>query len=381
MPPVLLLLLASVGIAAVAGGKRKRSKLDMAQSEGPEKLRPRRVKLKGVRYLPQNELLQMFGENTEQEYPAPYRYQDARLIGQVLLDAASMTSPKLAPYFAELVRRWRAIDSAALPNWRKTYAIVYTVFVPAFASNMLWHWYRKPSRSKLKEDRFNALAAWMAMFLATPVTSTASPGIEVYGGNTSLLPGWGAYLDPATQLRRGNLTQPEIRRVLYDVFGYMRVWHHTHPGYGGGEGIDELAASAAARMGELNNIYPQSDPTQFVIEGNMKAADEIIWLANAHAQGSISVDFDEGSAIAALVVRTIATVVSAVVPFVGPAIGAALQTATNALGAMARIVASGEMSYAQFQAAAGAGVTLMLNQTGIRIEGLDDAIAQLEGLG
>ena len=318
-----------------------------------------------------------FGVATAEEYPAPYRLQDARAIAQIVLNAASETSPILAPEFAMLVGRIRAIDAAHLPPWRKTYALIMTVIVPAFASNMLWHWYRP--KSNTKADRFNSIAAWAGLFFTLPKTATAATTIEPAAGLSSLLRGMPDYLDPSTRLRRGNLSAAEMRRCVYELFYWVSVWPWVNPQYGGGSATDDLVRNAGARMAEIEDTWPTSDPLRYVIEGNLKSVDELVWLFNARVQGSISVDFDEGNAIAALVIKVIAAVVSAVAPMVGPAVGAALTQASNALSTLAALVADGEISGSEFQALSGAGAAFMLDQAGIHL-GLQDEMSKVGAL-
>lgn len=324
-------------------------------------------------------VVRLFGMPTADDYPAPYRYQDARAIADIVLSAASETSPKLAPYFAHLVTMLRRIEAAHLPKWRKTYAAIMVVVIPALASNVLWHWYRKDGRSRLKEDRFNAIASWAALFSTLPATATSAATVAPYIAGSSLLRNVSAYLDPSTRLRRGSLDAVEMRRCLYDVSSYMTNWAAMNPQFGGGEGVEDEAALARSRMAGLNEAYPQSDPDVFVVEGNIRAADEIVWYANARVQGSISIDWDEGAAIAMLVGRTVAAIVSAVAPAAGGAIAAGLQVASTAINALAQLAVGGTITAAQFQALAGAGVAFMLDQAGIRL-GLDDEMAQVEAM-
>ncbi len=368
IPPIVLLLGAGLVAAAAAAPSSRIKKPVVLKSK---------VKRGGAfraGFQMQNPLVELFGVPTDEEYPAPYRFEDAWELAHIVINAGKETAPKFEPAYKELRGRLGDIHRAEIPNWRKTYALIYTVVIPAFASPILWHWYRPVSR--VKQDRFNALITWAALFAAMPQTATAPRNIEPGKAYSSLLPGMGAYLDPNTKLRRGDLDEREMRRCLYDIFGYMRHWGWNHKQYGWGESLEDLMVHAGQRMADLNAVYPLTDPPKFVIEGNLKAVDEIVWLANARVQGAINVDFDEAAAIASIVVNVVAAIVSAVVPMVGGAIGAAIQTAANALTALATMVADGEVSAAQMQAMAGAGVALVLDQAGIRLD-LDEEINQL----
>ena len=318
--------------------------------------------------------MQLFGSGTAEDYPAPYRFQDARELAAILLRAASETAPAFQPSFVLYVETQRAIDRANIPLWRKTYATILTVIIPCYASNVLWHWYRPTSR--VKQDRFNAIIAWAALFFSMPVTATAASGVNAGGDGSSLLPGMNAYLDPSTKLRRGDLNPQEMRRALYDIFNWMVRWPAAHGV--GSESLQKNMAHAAQRLADLESIYPvKTDPVLHVIEGNLKTVDEIVWLANARVQASISVDFDEDAAITALVMNVVAAVVSAVAPFAGAAIGAAITKAANAAAALAQMIVSGDVTAAQVQAMAGAGAALMLEQAGIRL-GLEKEMAAIQ---
>lgn len=342
-------------------------------------LPPRRVGLKeAARFaVREDPLVVLFGVPTEGEYPAPYRYRDAWELANIVLAAGSQTAPKFKPYYKTLRARLQQIDRAALPNWRKTYAVIMTVVLPSYASPLWWHWYRPTSR--VKEDRFNAIITWAALFLTMPQTATAARDIQPDRGMSSLLPSFGAYLDPNAALRRGDLDPRDMRRCIYDVYSYSRNWPFHHRGeFGWGESLQETMLHAGQRMADLNAVYPLSDPTKFVIQGNLKAVDELVWLANARVQGSIAVDFDETKAIVALVLNVVKVLASAVDVFVGGAIGNAIRQATDAIGAIATMAADGSINPAQLQAMAGAGVAMVLDQAGIRL-GYDEQIRALHG--
>ena len=380
-PPILLLLGAGLAVVAVAGGKKKRrvrgfkfasqGALDMGLG----------LRLRGVPHalLPDKErahVIKLFGEGTLDEYPAPYRYQDVWQLTHIALDAASETAPAFVIHRANLVGRLHAIDAADMAPWRKSFALIMTVLIPSFASPVWWHWYRDAGAfTPIKQDRFNAIIAYCGMFLAMPHTSTAATTIEINKPQSSLLRGMPKYLDAHTPLRRGNLNPREIRRVLYDVFSYMKTW----PAQNGSTSTKaaERAQQASAHMNNLAAVYPIGEPElAHVIEGNMKAVDEIVWLANANVQSQIHVEFDEAAAIARLVLEVVKIVVAVVDIVVGGAIGDAINKAASALTQLAVMIANGEVSTAQVQAMAGAGITVMLDQTGIRLD-LDDEIAAL----
>jgi len=327
------------------------------------------------RYRPMmSRLVQVFGTSTINEYPAPYRYADAWKVTDIAMRAAVDTSPIQRPYYQMLRRRFEAINTANMANWRKTYALLMTVIQPAFAADLFWHWYRPTSNTK--KERFDAIASYVGLFLVTPETATAARTIDPHDPMSSLLPGWPPYVDASTPLRRGDLSVREMRRCVYDLYEYQRTWPTYHPEYGGGSGTNKLIAHAGERMQHLKDVYPLSDPDAWVIQGNLKAVDELVWLDNARVQGQITVDLDEGEAYAALALRTVATVVAAVAPLVGPQIAAALQTATDALSTLASLVANGDVSSAEIQAMAGAGVATILENAGIRL-GLSEELAAI----
>lgn len=354
MPFLLLLLVSGVALAA-------------SRRTSTRKPKPR---IKTIR-LPPDRLVATFGAGAGDEYPAPYRWRDVQAIVDVLLAAASETSPNKRPYYDGMRERQQLIAAANLPNWRKSYGYMLSIVFPTLAAALLWHWWRPTSNTKA--DRFNAIAQWAGLFLAMPNTATASASIQVDVANSSLISHASAFLDGNTPLRRG-LSPQQQRRCLYDLFSWMRRWPHIHPEFGGGESIDQLVTHAGVRMHDLNAVFPITDPPALVIEGNLKAVDEIVWLANARVQGSIRVDFEEGAAIAALVVQVISAIVSAVVPIVGAELGAALRTGSDALSKLAYMVADGEISADEYQALAGVGITIALDQAGIRLEGIDDGL-------
>ncbi len=378
MPAPLLPLFAllGAGVALAAATKKPRARL------GPG-LFGKKKKLLSIAALRPSAagggaLVNTFGIGTAEEYPAPYRFQDAQAMAVIVLPAASETSPKLKPFFTILAWRMQAIDNANLPPWRKTYATILTVIIPAYASNLLWHWYRPVST--IRQDHFNAIVAWAALFFSMPVTATAKSGVNAAVHNSSFLPDMAAYLDPATQLQRGGLSPPQMRRALIDVYDWMRLWPSVHrEEYGWGSTLEKFVSNAALRLNDINNAYPVTGTDLVIIQGNLKLVDEIVWVANARVQGSISVDFDEGDAIVSLVLNIVAVVVSAVAPLAGPAIAAAISGAANAAGALARMIVSGDVDSAQIQAMAGAGVSLMLDQAGIRL-GLEKELTEIQGL-
>ncbi len=320
-----------------------------------------------------------FGLNTADEYPAPYRYADALEIARITLNAAAETSPINKPLLYLLQARYRAIKASHVPNWRKTYALIMTIIFPAFAQNLLWHWYRDAGGfSSVKQERFNAIISWASLFLTMPATATAAATIRVDKGFSSLLPSFSPYLRSSTRLKRGNLNTKQMRRCLYDIYGWMAVARIKHGR--GSTSITKTVIHAQTRMANLAKIYPLTDSEAFLIQGNLKAIDEITWFANAIVQGSISVNFDEGQAYVALAVKIVAAVASAAGMFVGPQVGAAISAAADAIGTLATLVASGQVSSTQLQAMAGAGVSMMMSQAGIRL-GLESQIADLKAAG
>lgn len=370
MPPLLLLLLAAGGLALATRKPTRKRRPFKFSSTG------RTFKRGIMKILPSVELAnatKLFGIPTLDEYPAPYRYKDVFQMTHEVLTAASETAPKFIPHYTTLVTRLHEIDASPLPNWRRSYALIMTVILPSFASPLWFHWYRPTSRTK--EDRFNAIIAWAALFLSTPRTATASNAIDVNRANSSMLPSFGFYLNEFTTLRRGDLSEREIRRVLYDVFSYQRNWPATHADYN--KPLREMSEHAASRMQDLENFYPINDPNLVhIIEGNMKAVDEIVWLANARVQASIHVEFDEDAAIARLVIEVVKVVIAVVDIFLGGRIGAAITEAANALTKLATMVVDGQINATQVQAMAGAGITMMLDEAGIRLD-LGDEIAAI----
>lgn len=329
-----------------------------------------------------------FGEATPAEYPAPYRLKDALEMASVALSAASERAPYRDHVYASLERRLSLIHAAEMPPWRKTYAIVAGVMLPVFGSNILWHWYRP--RTRVKQDRFAAMAAWTIMFFNLPVTATVSPTVDPSAPASSLpgyttpgvLPHFEARLtDPTTPLLRGGLTPLEMRRAMLDALAYVATWERVV----GGADVDpdsmiaDLENAYRARIEDLMHVYPMNDLTEFVLEGNLKIIDEFVWVATASVEQSIYFDYDTASAIAGLVVQVVAVVVSAVAPLVSPALAAAIQAGANAISAVARTAAAGGISTAQLQALGGAGVAFMLDQAAIRLD-LESEKDQIEEL-
>ncbi len=321
-------------------------------------------------------LLRTFGEPTKDDYPAPYRFRDAKRLVDILIAATSETSPLNRGVRDEIVSRVAQINGSSLPNWRKTYALILTVIVPFYASNLLWHWYRP--RSPVKDDRYNAIITWATIFFTLPVTATVSAAIEPNTRHSSLLNGMADYLNPATPLKN-DLTPTEMRRALYDLYWHLAEWPMHNLGDRYGDMLKELHAHAVVRHADIHAGYPMSDPANFVTEGNFRMVDEILWFANARVSQSIAVDFDEGEAWANLVVQVVAVLVSAVAPLVSPALGAAIAAAGTAIQAVARALGRGDIDPAQIQTLGGAGATYMLNQAAIRL-GLDDEMGQVESL-
>ncbi len=319
----------------------------------------------------------LFGKATADEYPAPYRYKDVWQMTQEVLAAAKKTSPKKLPLYGTLLMRSAEIDaSRAVPNWRRAYALIMTVIIPSFAAGLWWHWFRKGGRSKIKQDRFNAIIAYAGLFLSMPHTATANNSIDINKAKSSLLRGFGFYLNPHQKMRRGDLSPAEIRRLLYDTFSYMNTWTIESKRGCIGLCMDQVVAGQA-QMSDVEQYYPIADTNEaHLMEGNLRAVDLIVWLANAEVQGQINVDFDEDAAIAQLVINVIKVVVAVVDIFVGGALGDAIALAASALTQFATLASSGQISTTQVQAMAGAGVVMMLDQAGIRMD-LDDEIAAI----
>ena len=130
---VLPLLLGLTGVAALTLGRRRvggpsrfaiGARLRPAQRiTGPARFRPlpggRIIGPGRFRPLGSN-LLGTFGRGTSAEYPAPYRFADARELAAILLRAASETSPKLSPFFKHLVVTQRATKRTYPTGARRT---------------------------------------------------------------------------------------------------------------------------------------------------------------------------------------------------------------------------------------------------------------------
>lgn len=321
-------------------------------------------------------LVDLFGLSLAGDYPAPYRSQDAITIARKLIGFASETAPAFKHHFRTVRDRLEAIEGANLPGWRKTFAIINTVVLPIYASNVLWHWYRPVDATK--SNQFNAMVTWAAMFYALPVTSTSVVGLDLGATGEAFPQSMGEYLSRSTVLQTG-LNPAQMRRTLYDVFWYLADWPRTQLGDDYGPSLQELRAAASGSLQSLADAYPMTDSEVWLIEGNLKVVDEIVWLANARVQQSIGVDFDEGAAWSNLVIQVVGAVMSAVAPIAGPAVGQAISTAGNAIQAIAAAAASGSLTGAQVQALGGLGVAFMLDEAAIRL-GLSGEMQTVEDL-
>lgn len=368
MPPLLLLALVGGVFVAAASQKRRRPQAGPVWTGPPERVA-----------IPQGEqagalVLRAFAEGGAGEYPAPYRYADAHRIAGLVLDAANETAPAWRHVFGELVRRRAAIDHAPIPPWRRTYALIMTVVLPAMGAKLFWHWLRP--RSESRDAQLAAVAAWAALFFVLPV-GAASGTIDPSAPFSSLLPSFEAYLDPSAQVRT-ELSPAEQRRALTDVFHFVA----SDPSWGGDHDprkTPELVAEALARLHAIELSYPTDDAAR-TAEGNVALVQALVWLVASANLESVQINFDEGAAIAALVIQVVAAVVSAIVPFVAPAVGVAVTVAGAAIAAVARAAANGEISPAQIQALGGAGAALLLDQAAISL-GLENELAIVESLG
>lgn len=382
MPPLVLFLLVAGGAALVSSSKKaKRINIRFPRGHG--------------------RAVSIFADSTPEEYPAPYRLADAEILVDLLIQWGATPSnlrgdPNLLPYVTLLDKyRHEILHSTALPNWRKVYGLIYTVAIPALASGVCWEWFRTPNRSQLKTDRYNAIASWAAMFCNGSVTATAPPSIRVDRANSSLLSGIDSYLDPNTPLRRGELSPAEIRRVIYDVFSWSRLWNARNwdfymgrgrsyfTPYAESEELQRLADAAANRMAELHRAFPVTQKTNFVLDGNAKAAVELIALYNNEVLIEYAgPDIDQGLVGLGIALQVIGALVKAI-PAVGGAVGAAIaqgaQAAMAAVSAVTALVANGGITQAQFQAMVSSGVATLLEETGIRLPGVNEALAELRG--
>jgi hypothetical protein len=323
-------------------------------------------------------LVRTFGEPTPDEYPAPYRWEDAKQIAEILLKAGDEAAPVSRVHYDHIRERFKAIERSALPNWRKTYAVIMVVVVPMYSANLLWWWYRP--RLTIKELRFNAIISWAALFFTLPNTASAAAGITAGIAGSSLVPNMATMLDPNRMIHRGDLDLRQMRQALYDVYRYMNSWNRMSLGekWEGMLGLQATERLAELNMKEIAAAYPLSDPDQFVFEGNFRVVDQIVWLANTKVQAAINVNFDEGAAWGTLVLRVVATAIAAIAPQLSPAMAAAVRTAEDAITAIASIIMSGgHLSQAQMQALGGAGAAYLLDQAAIRL-GLDDELSDIE---
>ncbi len=287
-----------------------------------------------------NKLERIFGEPSGGDFPAPYRYADAKKIASIVIQAASETAPAFRQHYDTIRSRMDAIDRSNRQPFEKTHQVIQQVVLPAYASNLFWHWYRP--RSRVKQDRFTAIISWAVLFYTTPVTA-----------NTE---------DPKT-----------IRGMLLDVHRYLREWRRKNTSNTG----NQLESLSAQRLDDLVRIYPSTDRPEYVQEGNLKIVDELVWLATARVEESIQVNFDEGAAWAGLVIQVVGAIVSAVAGFASPAVTAAVQSAATVIQGVARMMVDPQVSQTQVQALMGAGVTYMLDQAAIRL-GLEDEMAEIE---
>jgi hypothetical protein len=90
-------------------------------------------------------------------------------------------------------------------------------------------------------------------------------------------------------------------------------------------------------------------------------------------------DFDEGAAWAALIVKVVAALASAAAAFVSPAIAVIIAAASNTIQGLAIAFTKGELSAKEFQALGGAAVALALKVAGVDL-GLNSELEQVQGL-
>jgi len=374
-PPLLLLLLAGGAVAVAAAGTKKK------QPPGePYKLAPTRrgavytgpVPGVAVPYPPEK----LFGERTATDFPAPYRHMDARKIADVVLNAASMTAPIWKPHYETIRDRSKAIEASNLPNAYKVYALINTVVIPAYATSLMWHWYRKGGKSPHRKKMFNAIGAWAFMFNAMPVTAMAHARIKdpdaLLGAGSFTLDEWADYFNPFKLT--GDLNPRQIRGLLNDVMWYMIL--RPRQDEPEDEYVQELERLAEGRMDSWYQAYPWEAGEERIIEGNFALVEEMLWLANVHVEDEIKVDFDEEAAWVALFVNVLAAAASAVGGFVSPAVAAAITAAVSLISGIASAFVEGKVTRQQVQALTGSSVAFALESAGIDL-GLGGELEQL----
>lgn len=161
----------------------------------------------------------------------------------------------------------------------------------------------------------------------------------------------------------------QTRTILLELHRYMRTWPRRM-----GVAVGNLEYEANARLVGVLKAFPQSDPPDLVIEGNLKIVDEVAWIAGQYLR---AYPVGGGPDWGLFAIEVIAQILAAVVPFIGGALGKILQTASNAVQALARAVAAGGVTATQQQAVIGMGITYALNRGG-KATRLDDLHTQMK---
>jgi hypothetical protein len=378
--PIIWLLLAGGAVAALASKPRARGERPEVGESLMPSLAPSR-QLGSVQQLEIARSLGPFGNAEPGEYPAPYRYRDARKIADLVLAAANETTgPKLRPDYEVIRDRSVSIDASQMPNAYKTYALVFTVVIPAIAANLFFNWYRP--RSAQRKKVYAAIAAWAFMFSALPSTATADAVIrsgQFLGAGSYMLDGWADYMNPIGKLVT-ELSPLETRGLLNDLAWYLVQWPgNRYPSDDPEQWTNVYEVASEGRLNEWYAAYPYDGGNELILEGNFELVGFMLWWAMARVEMEIKLDFDEGAAWAALIVKVVAALASAAAAFVSPAIAVIIAAASNTIQGLAIAFTKGELSAKEFQALGGAAVALALKVAGVDL-GLNSELEQVQGL-